>query len=96
MDTKEFKADTHSGNIRVYNIKASKEVKLNSGFGNITVDSQDFTGDIKANVLSQALNISDKYKNKMQKDKGYEVSTNMDNTDLEINASAGFGKINLR
>ncbi len=31
-----------------------------------------------------------------KKDKGYEVSTNVDNTDLEINASAGFGKINLR
>lgn len=96
LDVKKYKADTHSGNIRIYNIKDSKEVKLNSGFGNITVDSQDFTGDIKANVLSQGLNISDKYKNKMQKNKGYEISTNVDKTDLEINASAGFGKINLR
>ena len=96
LNTKSYKADTHSGNIRMYNIKDSKEVRLNSGFGNVTVDSENFDGDIKAYVLSQGLNISDKYKNKMQKDKGYEVSTNVDNTDLEINASAGFGKINLR
>lgn len=96
LDIKDYKADTHSGNIRIYNIKNSNDIKLNSGFGNITIDSENYVGDIKAYAQSQGLNISDKYKNKIQKDKGYEVSTSVDNADLDIEASAGFGKINLR
>ncbi|WP_295885013.1 DUF4097 family beta strand repeat-containing protein [uncultured Anaerococcus sp.] len=96
LNTKNLFADTDSGNIRIYNIKESEKIDLNSGFGNIVIDSESYAGEIKAEVLSQGLNLSDKFKNKMQKEKGYEVSTNLEKTDIEIFASAAFGKINLR
>lgn len=96
LNTKTLLADTDSGNIRVYNIKDSEKMDLNSGFGNIVIDSESYTGDIKADVYSQGLNLSDKFKNKMQKEKGYEVSTNVEKEDVQIFASAAYGKINLR
>lgn len=96
LNTKNLFADTDSGNIRIYNIKDSEKIDLNSGFGNIVIDSESYNGEIKANVLSQGLNLSDKFKNKMQKEKGYEVSTNVEKSDIEIFASAAFGRIHLR
>lgn len=96
LDTKSLDADTHSGNIRIYNIKDAEKINLNTGFGNIVIDSESYNGNIKAEVLSQGLNLSDKFKNKMQKEKGYEVSTSLDNEDIEIFAAADFGRINLR
>lgn len=96
LDTKNLDADTHSGNIRIYNIKDAEKINLNTGYGNIVIDSESYNGDIKAEVLSQGLNLSERYKNKMQKDHGYEVSTNVEKVDIEIFASADFGKINLR
>lgn len=96
LNTKTLLADTDSGNIRVYNIKDSEKMDLNSGFGNIVIDSESYAGDIKADVYSQGLNLSDKFKNKMQKEKGYEVSTNVEKEDVQIFASAVYGKINLR
>lgn len=96
LDSKSFKADTNSGNIRIYNIKDSKEINMSSGFGNIVIDSENYQKDIKAYVVSQGLNLGDKFRNKIQKDKGYEVSTNAENADLDISAKAGFGKISIR
>lgn len=96
LNTKTLLAETDSGNIRVYNIKDSEKMDLNSGFGNIVIDSESYAGDIKADVYSQGLNLSDKFKNKMQKEKGYEVSTNVEKEDVQIFASAVYGKINLR
>lgn len=96
LDTKNLDADTHSGNIRIYNIKDAEKINLNTGFGNIVIDSESYDGDITAEVLSQGLNLSEKYKNKLQKDHGFEVSTNVEKSDIEIFASANFGRINLR
>ena len=96
LDSKSFKSDTNSGNIRIYNIKDSKEINMSSGFGNIVIDSENYQKDIKAYVVSQGLNLGDKFRNKIQKDKGYEVSTNAENADLDISAKAGFGKISIR
>lgn len=89
-------ATTNDGSVRIYNIKDSKEIDIESGFGNIVIDSETYEKDIKANVISQGLNLADKYRNKIQTNKGYEVSTNSENSDLNIKASAGFGKISLR
>lgn len=96
LSTSNLNADTHSGNIRVYNIKESSQIDLNSGFGNIVIDAESYEGDIKAQVVSKGLYIAERYKNKIQSGKGYEVSTDVDNADIVITATAGSGKINLR
>ncbi len=96
LNTSNVHVDTHSGNIRVYNIVASSLIDLNSGFGNIVIDAENYKGDIKAQVVSQGLHMTDRYKNKVQNEDGYEVSTNVNNADIVVTATAGAGKINLR
>lgn len=96
LSSKKFKADTSSGNIRIYRIKDAKDIDLDTGSGNIVIDSEGFGGDIKVNVEGNDLNLSEKYKNKMQKENGYEVSTNVEKHDLFIHVDSGFGKVNLR
>lgn len=96
LSSKNFKADTSSGNIRIYRIKDAKDIDLDSGSGNIVIDSEGFEGDIKVNVEGNDLNLSEKYKNKMQNENGYEVSTNVEKQDLFIHIDSGFGKVNLR
>ena len=96
LSSKTFNADTSSGNIRVYRIREAESMDLESGSGNIVIDSEGYDKDIKAVVESQDMSLSDKYKNKMQNQEGYEVSTNVDNQDLYIRASSSFGKVSLR
>lgn len=91
-----FKAENSSGNIRIYNIKDVEEINLNSGSGNIVIDADGFDENIKANVVSKDLVFSDKYKNKVEKNQGYEISTSIDEAKLNIEVLAPFGKVSLR
>ena len=96
LNTKIFSVDTTSGNIRIYHIKDTEKISLDSSSGNIVIDSEGFEGDIKANIEANDINLSEKYKNKMQSDNGYEVSTDANKEDLLINIDSGFGKVSLR
>ena len=96
LSSTEFKAENSSGNIRIYNIKDVEEIDLNSGSGNIVIDADSFDENIKANVVSKDLVFADKYKNKVEKDQGYEISTSIDEAKLNIDILAPFGKVSLR
>lgn len=96
LNSKEFDADTTSGNIRIFGIKDTKNISLDSTSGNIIIDAEGYNGDIKANVDGHYLDISDRFKNKIQNEDGFEVSTNINNTDLNINIDSSFGKVSLR
>lgn len=91
-----LKAKSNAGNIRVFNIKNTKDIDLDSGFGNMVVDTTDFDGVIRANVESKAINITEKFANKIQDGKGYEISTSTEEPDLRIKIDSSFGKISLR
>lgn len=96
LNSKEFDADTTSGNIRIFGIKDTKNISLDSTSGNIIIDAEGYNGDIKANVDGHYLDISDRFKNKIQNEDGFEVSTNINKTDLNINIDSSFGKVSLR
>lgn len=96
LNSKEFDADTTSGNIRIFGIKDTKNISLDSTSGNIIIDAEGYNGDIKANVDGHYLDISDRFKNKIQNEDGFEVSTNINNTDLNIDIDSSFGKVSLR
>ena len=96
LNSKKLTADTTSGNIRIYHVKDAESISLDSSSGNIVIDSEGFEGEIKARVEASDLNLSEKYKNKMQIENGYEVSTNVNKEDLNIDVKSGFGKVSLR
>lgn len=96
LASKNLDASSNAGTIRIFNIENTEDIKLKSGFGNIVVDTTDFSGDIRANVESKAINITEKFAHKIQDAKGYEISTAVDNSDLNINIKSGFGKVSLR
>lgn len=96
LSSKTLKAENSSGNIRVYNIKDVENIDLNSGSGNIVIDAESYKENIKANVYSKDLVFTDKYKNKVEKDEGYEVSTSINEARLNLEVHAPFGKVSLR
>lgn len=96
LSSSKLNADSNSGNIRVFNIKNTKEMSLKSGFGNMVIDTTDFDGVIRANVESKAINITEKFVNKIQDGKSYEISTSTEDPDLSIKIACDFGKISLR
>lgn len=96
LSSDKLKAKSNAGNIRVFNIKNTKDIDLDSGFGNMVVDTTDFDGVIRANVESKAINITEKFANKIQDGKGYEISTSTEEPDLRIKIDSSFGKISLR
>ncbi len=55
LASKNLDASSNAGTIRVFNIENTEDIKLKSGFGNIVVDTTDFSGDIRANVESKAI-----------------------------------------
>lgn len=85
--------NSKSGSIRVSKLEDISNISLNSGFGTIVVDTENFSGDINALVKGSNYSISEKFKNKIQKEEGYQVSTNPEKTDLRIDLKSGFGKI---
>lgn len=96
LASKKLDANLNSGNIRIFNIKETEKIKLKSGFGNVVVDTTDYQGNVRANVESKAINITEKYANKIQDGKTYEISTSMDEADLDIDIKSAYGKVSLR
>lgn len=96
LSSKSFKANTSSGNIRIYHIKDAEDINVESASGNIVIDSEGYEGDIKVTVESNFLNLGEKYKNKIQHENRYQVSTNIENQDLSIYVESTFGKVSLR
>lgn len=96
LGSSKLTANSNSGTIRVFNIKNTKEISLKSGFGNMVVDTSDFDGIIRANVESKSINITEKFANKIQDGKGYEISTSTEDPDLSIKVSCDFGRVSLR
>lgn len=96
LNSKTLKAENSSGNIRIFNIKDVEDIKVNSGSGNIVIDATEYSDNIKAHVISKDLDFADKYKNKVEKEAGFEISTSIDDAKLNIEAKAPFGKVSLR
>ncbi|MDO5047515.1 MAG: DUF4097 family beta strand repeat-containing protein [Anaerococcus sp.] len=96
LGSKTLKAKSNAGVIRVFKIKNTENIDLESGFGNMVVDTTDYEGHIRANVYSKSINITEKFVNKIQDGKRYEISTDTEKTDLLIKIKSGFGKISLR
>lgn len=96
ISSERLDASSNAGTIRIFNIKNTEEINLKSGFGNMVVDTTDFDGDIRAYVESKAINITEKFSNKIQDGKGYEISTSTENSDLVVKVKSGFGKVSLR
>lgn len=96
LSANKLQANSNAGNIRIFKIRNTKAIDLESGFGNMVVDTTDYQGDIRADIESKAINVTEKFVNKIQDGKGYEISTNTEKTDLQIKAKSGFGKVSLR
>lgn len=96
LESKKIVADSRSGSIRIYNIKETTDIDLETVSGTIVVDTIDYDGEIKAFVESPAINVTEKYQNKIKTDEGYDLSTSTDEAKLTINAKTGYGKVSLR
>lgn len=89
-------AESRSGSIRIYNIKDTKDIDLETVSGMIVVDTTDYEGEIKAFVDSSAVNVTEKFQNKIKTDEGYDLSTSTDEAKLTIKAETRSGKVSLR
>lgn len=92
-NSSKIKANSQSGSIRVSKILNTEEISLNSSFGNVVVDTEGYKEDVSAIIKSSNHSISDKFKNKIQRKEGYEISTNPEKTDLRMDLKSGFGKV---
>ena len=96
LNSESLKANSKAGTIRVGKISSAKEINLNTGFGSIVVDSEGYDKQISATIKSRNYSISDKFKNKIQREDGYQISTDPEKTDLNIDVKSGFGRITIR
>ena len=96
LESGTIKANSRSGSIRMYNIKETTDIDLETVSGTIVVDTTDYDGEIKAFVESNAINVTDKFINKIKTDEGYDLSTSADEEKLTIKAKTGYGKVSLR
>lgn len=96
LESDKIIANSMSGSIRIYNIKETKEIDLETVSGIIVVDTNDYDGDIKAFAESPAVNVTEKFTNKIKTDEGYDLSTSGEEAKLNIKAKTGYGKVSLR
>lgn len=96
MKVDKINLSTNAGSIRLSKIKEAKRIDLNTQFGSVTIDTDGLNKDIKALVKASSFNISDKFKNKIQKDGGYELSTNTEKSDLDIDVKTRFGSVSIQ
>lgn len=96
LESDKIIANSRSGSIRIYNIKETKEIDLETVSGIIVVDTNDYDGDIKAFAESPAVNVTEKFTNKIKTDEGYDLSTLGEEAKLNIKAKTGYGKVSLR
>lgn len=96
LESDRLSANSRSGSIRLYNIKDTSEIDLETVSGTIVVDTNDYDGDIKAFVESPAVNVTEKFTNKIKTDEGYDLSTPGEEAKLNIKAKTNYGKVSLR
>lgn len=96
LESDRIHANSRSGSIRMYNIKETTDIDLETVSGTIVVDTADYAGNIKAFVESPAVNVTEKYQNKIKTDEGYDLSTSTDEAKLSIKAKTRYGKVSLR
>lgn len=96
ITSKALTVNSQSGSIRVGKLANISEISLNSGFGTLIVDTEGYEGDVSALIKSTNHTISEKFKNKIQRKEGYQISTDPEKTDLSMDLKAGFGKIIIK
>lgn len=96
LESERLIANSRSGSIRLYNIKDTRDLDLETVSGIIVVDTNDYDGDIKAFVESPAVNVTEKFTNKIKTDEGYDLSTPGEEAKLNIKAKTSYGKVSLR
>lgn len=85
-----------AGSIRIFKIIDAKNVNMATQFGSVVVDTNEFNKNIKALIKSSSYSIADKFKNKLQTKDGYQVSTNPEESDLDLDIKSAFGRVSLR
>ena len=96
LNMENINLSSKSGSIRIYKIVDSKEINIDTKFGSVVIDTNEFRKNIKALIKASSYSIADKFKNKLQKENGYQVSTNPEENDLNIDVKSGFGKVSIR
>lgn len=96
LESDKLIANSRSGSIRLYNIKNTTDLDLETVSGIIVVDTNDYDGDIKAFVESPAVNVTEKFTNKIKTDEGYDLSTPGEEAKLNVKAKTSYGKVSLR
>ena len=74
----------------------AKKINMATQFGSVVVDTNEFNKNIKALIKSSSYLIADKFKNKLQTKDGYQVSTDPEESDLDLDIKSAFGKVSLR
>lgn len=95
LNVDSLNASTNAGSVKLSKIADSKDIKVRTQFGSVTIDTENINKEIKAFLNAPSYHISDKFKNKLQKDGGYEVSTNPDITDLDVEVTTRFGSVSI-
>ena len=85
-----------AGSIRIFKIIDAKNVNMATQFGSVVVDTNEFNKNIKALVKSSSYSIAEKFKNKLQTKDGYQVSTDPEESDLDLDIKSAFGRVSLR
>lgn len=95
LDIDDFNVSTNAGSVKLSKINEAKNIKVKTQYGSVSIDTENTNKEVKAFLNAPSYNISDKFKNKLQKNGGYEVSTNPDKTDLNIEVTTRFGFISI-
>ncbi|MDY3007061.1 DUF4097 family beta strand repeat protein [Anaerococcus sp. AGMB00486] len=89
-------ASTNVGSVKFSKLGDSKDIKIRTQFGSVTIDTENVDKEIKAFLNAPSYHISEKFKNKLQKNGGYEVSTNPEIADLDIEVTTRFGSASIQ
>lgn len=85
-----------AGSIRIFKIIEAKQLNMATQFGSVVVDTNEFNKNIKALIKSSSYSIAEKFKNKLQTKDGYQVSTDPEESDLDLDIKSAFGRVSLR
>lgn len=85
-----------AGSIRIFKIIDAKQLNMSTQFGSVVIDTNEFNKNIKALIKSSSYSIAEKFKNKLQTKDGYQVSTDPEESDLDLDIKSAFGRVSLR
>ncbi|EEU11798.1 DUF4097 family beta strand repeat protein [Anaerococcus vaginalis] len=96
LNMKKVDLSSKAGSIKIFKIVDAKEVNIGTQFGSVVIDTNEFNKNIKALIKSSSYSIADKFKNKLQTKDGYQVSTNPEESDLDLDIKSAFGRVSIR